>query len=369
MMLSDPALLRSQAYIDGKWLNADNGAAFAVENPATGTRLGTVPDLTAIEARRAIESAHHTFPEWASLAAQERAVLLRRWFELIMVHREDLATIMTAEQGKPLAEARGEIAYAASFIEWFGEEAKRVYGELIPGHQRDKRIVVMRQPVGVAAAITPWNFPSAMITRKAAPALAAGCTFVCKPARQTPYSALALAELANRAGIPAGVFNVITSSNAASIAAEFADNTMVRKVSFTGSTAIGKKLMAQCAVTLKKMSLELGGNAPFIVFDDADVDAAVQGAIVSKYRNTGQTCVCTNRLLVQSGIYDTFAAKFRGVRPQTPCRRWAAGPLRSRASHRCACSCQSRRACRGRGSEGWAHCSGWQAPCAWRQLL
>ena len=310
MMLSDPALLRSRAYIDGEWLNADNEASFDVENPATGTGLGTAPDLTAIEARRAIEAAHRAFPEWASLAAHERAVLLRRWYELIMVHREDLATIMTADQGKPLAEARGEIAYAASFIEWFGEEAKRVYGELIPGHQRDKRIVVMRQPVGVAAALTPWNFPSDMITRKAAPALAAGCTFVCKPARQTPYSALALAELASRAGIPAGVFNVITSSNAASIAAEFADNSMVRKVSFTGSTAIGKKLMAQCAVTLKKMSLELGGNAPFIVFDDADVDSAVQGAIVSKYRNTGQTCVCTNRLLVQRGIYETFAAKF-----------------------------------------------------------
>lgn len=306
MMLSDPALLRSQAYIDGEWLNADNGAAFAVENPATGTRLGTVPDLTAIEARRAIEAAHHAFPEWASLAAHERAVLLRRWFELMMVHREDLATIMTAEQGKPLAEARGEIAYAASFIEWFGEEAKRVYGELIPGHQRDKRIVVMRQPVGVVGAITPWNFPSAMITRKAAPALAAGCTFVCKPAKQTPLSALALAELASRAGIPAGVFNIVTSSNASDIGSELALNTRVRKLTFTGSTPIGKKLMGLCASTIKKLSLELGGNAPFIVFDDADLDAAVAGAIASKYRNTGQTCVCTNRVLVQDGIYDAF---------------------------------------------------------------
>ncbi len=309
MKLNDATLLRGQAHVDGGWLNADSAATFDVVNPATGQKLGSVPDLSALETRRAIDAAYRAFPNWAAKTAHERAVLLRRWFDLIMANQDDLATIMTAEQGKPLAESRGEIAYAASFIEWFGEEAKRIYGEVIPGHQRDKRIVVLRQPVGVVAAITPWNFPAAMITRKAAPALAAGCTFVCKPAHQTPYSALALAELAARAGIPAGVFNIVTSTDAAGIGAELTENPLVRKLTFTGSTAIGKKLMAQCAGTMKKVSLELGGNAPFIVFDDADLDAAVAGAMASKYRNSGQTCVCTNRLLVQSGIYEAFAQK------------------------------------------------------------
>lgn len=309
MKLNDATLLRGQAHVDGGWLNADSAATFDVVNPATGQKLGSVPDLSALETHRAIDAAYRAFPNWAATTAHERAVLLRRWFDLIMANQADLATIMTAEQGKPLTESRGEIAYAASFIEWFGEEAKRIYGEVIPGHQRDKRIVVLRQPVGVVAAITPWNFPAAMITRKAAPALAAGCTFVCKPAHQTPYSALALAELAARAGIPAGVFNIVTSTDAAGVGSELTDNPRVRKLTFTGSTAIGKKLMAQCAGTMKKVSLELGGNAPFIVFDDADLDAAVAGAMASKYRNSGQTCVCTNRLLVQSGIYDVFTRK------------------------------------------------------------
>jgi succinate-semialdehyde dehydrogenase/glutarate-semialdehyde dehydrogenase len=264
--------------------------------------------MGAAETRRAIEAAHRAFAPWAALTAKERANILRRWFDLMMANQEDLAALMTAEQGKPLAESKGEIAYAGSFIEWFAEEGKRIYGDVIPGHQVDKRILVLRQPVGVVAAITPWNFPSAMITRKAAPALAAGCTFLVKPATLTPYSALAMAELATRAGIPRGVFNVLTGS-AAAIGGEMTSNPIVRKLTFTGSTEIGKKLMAQCAGTMKKVSLELGGNAPFIVFDDADLDAAVQGALASKYRNTGQTCVCANRLLVQDGVYDAFAAK------------------------------------------------------------
>jgi succinate-semialdehyde dehydrogenase/glutarate-semialdehyde dehydrogenase len=264
--------------------------------------------MGAAETRRAIEAAQRAFAPWAALTAKERAVILRRWFELMMANQEDLAVLMTAEQGKPLAESKGEIAYAAAFIEWFGEEGKRIYGDVIPGHQTDKRIVVLRQPVGVVAAITPWNFPSAMITRKAAPALAAGCPIVVKPATQTPYSALAMAELASRAGVPRGVFNVLTGS-AAQIGGEMTSNPIVRKLTFTGSTEVGKKLMAQCAGTMKKVSLELGGNAPFIVFDDADLDAAVQGAIASKYRNTGQTCVCANRLLVQDAVYDAFAGK------------------------------------------------------------
>jgi succinate-semialdehyde dehydrogenase/glutarate-semialdehyde dehydrogenase len=309
MKLRDSNLLRTQAYLDGHWVDAQGGALSTVRNPATGETLGTVPELGAAETRRAIEAAGAAFPAWAARPARERSALLRRWHALLLEHQEDLATIMTAEQGKPLAEARGEIAYAASFIEWFAEEAKRLYGELIPPHQADRRLLVMRQPVGVAAAITPWNFPSAMITRKAAPALAAGCTFVCKPAIQTPFSALALAELAARAGIPPGVFNIVTGSDAQAIGAELTTHPLVRKLSFTGSTPVGKRLMAQCAGTVKKVSLELGGNAPFIVFDDADVDAAVSGAMASKYRNSGQTCVCANRLLVQSGIYDTFAAK------------------------------------------------------------
>jgi succinate-semialdehyde dehydrogenase / glutarate-semialdehyde dehydrogenase len=308
MKLKDPLLLRELCFLDGAWAPADSGATLDVHNPATTEKLGLIPNMGAAETRRAIAAAAAALPAWAARTAKDRAAALRRWFDLMLVHQEDLATLMTAEQGKPLAESKGEIIYAASFIEWFAEEAKRMYGDIIPGHQADKRILVLRQPVGVVAAITPWNFPAAMITRKAGPALAAGCTMVCKPATQTPYSALALAELSHRAGIPKGVFNVITGS-AAAIGGEMTSNPTVRKLTFTGSTEIGKKLMAQCAGTVKKISLELGGNAPFIVFDDADLDAAVQGAIASKYRNTGQTCVCANRLLVQAGVYDEFAKK------------------------------------------------------------
>ncbi len=308
LQLKDPELFREQCLIDGRWLAADEGGALPVRNPATSEQLGSIPNMGAAETRRAIEAAARALPAWGARTAKDRATLLRRWFDLITQNEQDLATLMTAEQGKPLAEAKGEIAYAASFIEWFAEEGKRLYGDLIPGHQPDKRIMVLRQPVGVVAAITPWNFPAAMITRKAGPALAAGCTMVLKPATQTPFSALALAELALRAGIPAGVFNVVTGS-ATAIGGEMTSNPAVRKLTFTGSTEIGKKLMAQCAGTVKKLSLELGGNAPFIVFDDADLDAAVQGAIASKYRNTGQTCVCANRLLVQEGVYDEFARR------------------------------------------------------------
>jgi len=308
MKLQDTSLLRQQCYIDGQWVDADSKRALDVVNPASGEKLGTVPNAGAAETRRAIEAAARAFPAWAARTAKDRGAILRRWSDLMLANQEDLATLMTAEQGKPLAESKGEIAYAASFLEWFGEEGKRLYGDVIPGHQPDKRLLVLRQPVGVVAAITPWNFPSAMITRKAGPALAAGCTFVCKPATQTPYSALAMAELATRAGVPAGVFSILTGS-ATEIGGEMTANPIVRKVTFTGSTEIGKKLMVQCAGTLKKLSLELGGNAPFIVFDDADLDIAVQGAIASKYRNTGQTCVCANRLLVQEGIYDAFTAK------------------------------------------------------------
>jgi succinate-semialdehyde dehydrogenase/glutarate-semialdehyde dehydrogenase len=308
MILNDPLLLRESCFINGAWTAADGGGVLEVHNPATRERLGFIPNMGAAETRRAIAAAAAALPAWAARTAKDRAAALRRWFDLMMTHQDDLAVLMTAEQGKPLAESKGEIAYAAAFIEWFAEEAKRLYGDVIPGHQADKRILVLRQPVGVVAAITPWNFPAAMITRKAGPALAAGCTLVCKPATQTPYSALALAELASRAGIPPGVFNVITGS-AAAIGGEMTSNPTVRKVTFTGSTEIGKKLMAQCAGTVKKISLELGGNAPFIVFDDADLDAAVQGAIASKYRNTGQTCVCANRLLVQAGVYEEFAQR------------------------------------------------------------
>jgi succinate-semialdehyde dehydrogenase / glutarate-semialdehyde dehydrogenase len=310
MKLKDATLLRELCFIDGAWLGADNRETLPVTNPASGASLGSVPNMNAAETRRAIAAAAAALPAWRAKTAKERAILMRRWFELMLEHQDDLASIMTAEQGKPLAESKGEIAYAASFIEWFGEEGKRIYGDVIPAHQSDKRILVLRQPVGVVAAITPWNFPAAMITRKAGPALAAGCTFVCKPATQTPFSALALAELSLRAGIPRGVFNVITGA-AAGIGGEMTSNPTVRKLTFTGSTEVGKKLMAQCAGTVKKLSLELGGNAPFIVFDDADLDAAVQGAIASKYRNTGQTCVCANRLLVQSGVYEQFANKLR----------------------------------------------------------
>jgi len=308
LKLSDPRLFREACYINGQWVDEGASRTIAVDDPATGEVIGNVPNMGAAGTRQAIDAAADAFASWRQRTAKERAVILRRWFDLMMANQEDLAYLMTVEQGKPLTESRGEVAYAASFLEWFGEEAKRVYGDTIPGHQADKRIVVIKEPVGVVACITPWNFPLAMITRKAGPALAAGCTVVLKPAKQTPFSALALAELGERAGIPHGVFNVITGS-ATEIGGELASNPKVRKLSFTGSTEIGKLLMSQCAGTVKKISLELGGNAPFIVFDDADLDAAVEGAIASKYRNTGQTCVCTNRLLVQDSVYDAFAGK------------------------------------------------------------
>ncbi len=315
LQLNDPSLLRQQAYVNGQWCEADSGARIEILNPASGELIGSVPNMGRGETRRAIEAAQAAQPAWRALTAKERANRLRQWFNLIMANQEDLARIMTAEQGKPLAEARGEIAYAASFIEWFAEEAKRAYGDMIPGHAPDKRILVQKEPVGVTAAITPWNFPSAMITRKAGPALAVGCAMVLKPAPQTPFSALALAALAERAGIPAGLLSVIPADVDASreVGGELCDNPIVRKLSFTGSTGVGIKLMQQCAPTLKKLSLELGGNAPFIVFDDADLDAAVEGAIISKYRNAGQTCVCANRLYVQAGVYDAFAAKLQAA--------------------------------------------------------
>ncbi|MFN4089416.1 MAG: NADP-dependent succinate-semialdehyde dehydrogenase [Alphaproteobacteria bacterium] len=306
--IQDRSLFRQQCYIDGQWVDADGGETIDVTDPADGSKIGTVPKMGAAETRRAIEAANRAWPAWRKKTAKERAAVLRRWYDLMMANQEDLAKLMTIEQGKPLAESRGEIAYGASFIEWFAEEGKRIYGDTIPGHQGDKRIVVLKEPVGVVCAITPWNFPNAMITRKAGPALAAGCPIVLKPATATPYSALALAELAERAGVPKGIFNVVTGS-AGAIGGEMTGNPIVRKVTFTGSTEIGKKLMEQCAGTIKKVSLELGGNAPFIVFDDADLDAAVEGAIASKYRNMGQTCVCANRLLVQDGVYEEFAAK------------------------------------------------------------
>ena len=306
--LKDQTLFRQQCFIDGNWVDADSGKTVAVTNPATGEVLGSIPNMGTAETRRAIEAANAAWPAWRKKTAKERAVILRKLFNLMLENQEDLAILMTAEQGKPLAESKGEIAYSASFIEWFAEEGKRTYGDVIPSFAADKRIVVTKEPVGVVAAITPWNFPSAMIARKAGPALAAGCPIVIKPATQTPFSALALAELAQRAGVPAGVFNVVTGS-AREIGGEMTSNPIVRKLTFTGSTEVGKMLLSQCAQTVKKTSMELGGNAPFIVFDDADLDAAVQGAIASKYRNTGQTCVCANRLLVQDGVYDAFAAK------------------------------------------------------------
>jgi succinate-semialdehyde dehydrogenase/glutarate-semialdehyde dehydrogenase len=308
LSLKDPSLFRQQCYINGQWVDADSGKTVEVTNPATGEVLGTIPNMGTAETRRAIEAANASWAGWRKKTAKERANILRKLFNLMMENQDDLAILMTAEQGKPLAEAKGEIAYAASFIEWFAEEGKRTYGDVIPAHQADKRIIVTKEPIGVVAAITPWNFPSAMITRKAGPALAAGCPIVLKPATQTPFSALALAELAHRAGVPAGVFNVVTGS-ATQIGGEMTANPIVRKLTFTGSTQIGKILLEQCAKTVKKTSMELGGNAPFIVFDDADLDAAVEGAIMSKYRNTGQTCVCANRILVQDGVYDAFAAK------------------------------------------------------------
>ncbi|MBO1270567.1 NADP-dependent succinate-semialdehyde dehydrogenase [Shewanella sp. 4t3-1-2LB] len=308
MKLQYPQLLKQQSYVDGHWCDADNGKQQAVVNPANGELLAHVPMLGAAETQRAIDAAQAALAKWQALTAKARATILHRWFALITQHTEDLALLMTSEQGKPLAEARGEVAYAASFIEWFAEEAKRVYGDTIPGHQTDKRLLVLKQPVGVTAAITPWNFPAAMITRKVAPALAAGCCMILKPALQTPLTALALAQLAEEAGVPAGVFSVVTG-DAQSIGKVLCDSPVVRKLSFTGSTAVGKQLMAQCAPTLKKLSLELGGNAPFIVFDDADLDAAVEGAVIAKYRNAGQTCVCANRIYVHEKVYEAFAEK------------------------------------------------------------
>lgn len=309
MQLKDTSLLKTLAFINGEWVGADDKAAHPILNPSTGEVIAQVPDMGAAETERAIAAAATALPTWRAKSPKERAVLLRRWNDLILANQEDLAILMTLEQGKPLAEARGEVAYGASFIEWFAEEGKRIYGDVIPAPTSDKRLVVIKQPVGVTAAITPWNFPIAMITRKVAPALAAGCTSVVKPAEATPLSALALAELASRAGIPAGVLNIVTTARPAVVGETLTSSPVVRKLSFTGSTAVGKLLMARCAHTVKRLSLELGGNAPFIVFDDADLDAAVRGAMASKYRNAGQTCVCANRFLVQDGIYDAFAAK------------------------------------------------------------
>ena len=308
LKLKDATLFRQQCLIDGQWLAADQGGTIAINNPATGETLGSVPKMGAAETRRAIDAADAALPGWRARTAAERGRLLRRWYELMLANQDDLALIMTSEQGKPLSEAKGEIAYAAAYLEWFAEEGKRAYGEIIPPNGGDRRLLVTHAPVGVCAAITPWNFPAAMITRKAGAALAAGCTMVLKPASQTPFSALALAELAERAGIPNGVFSVVTGA-ARAIGGEICANPVVRKLSFTGSTEIGSQLIAQCAPTVKKLSMELGGNAPFIVFDDADLDAAVIGAMASKYRNAGQTCVCANRLLVQERVYDAFAAK------------------------------------------------------------
>jgi succinate-semialdehyde dehydrogenase/glutarate-semialdehyde dehydrogenase len=308
--LKKPALLREQAYIDGAWVDAADGGTFPVTNPADGSLVAKVPQLGVAETRVAIAAADAAWPAWRAKTAKERAAILRRWFDLVVASKDDLAAIMTAEQGKPLAESAGEVMYGASFIEWFAEEGKRVYGDVIPTHLPDRRILTIKQSVGVVAAVTPWNFPNAMITRKAAPAMAAGCPVVIKPASETPLSALALAVLAEEAGVPAGVFNVITTKDSRGVGKELTESPLVRKFSFTGSTEVGKTLIRQCASTVKKVSMELGGNAPFIVFDDADVDAAVQGAIASKYRNAGQTCVCANRVYVQNGVHDEFVEKF-----------------------------------------------------------
>ncbi len=308
MQLKDPALLRQQAYVNGQWTDAENGETIAVTNPATGEHIGTIPNLGAAETKRAIEAANAAWPAWRKKTAKDRAAVLRKWFDLITENADDLALLMTTEQGKPLAEAKGEVAFGASFIEWFAEEAKRIAGDTLQTPWPDRRLIVTKEPIGVCAAITPWNFPLAMITRKVGPALAAGCPMVLKPAEATPFSALALAVLAERAGVPPGVFSVVTGSPK-EIGAEMCANPIVRKLTFTGSTGVGRILMEQCAPTIKKLSLELGGNAPFIVFDDADLDAAVEGAIASKYRNAGQTCVCANRLYVQDGVYDAFAEK------------------------------------------------------------
>jgi len=307
ILLNRPDLLREQAYVGGEWVGADR--TFAIHDPATGAPIANVPDLTAQDMRRAIDAADVAMKGWAAKTARERALVLRRWFDLMLAHQDDLAAIMTAEQGKPLAEAKGEIVYGASFIEWFAEEGKRVYGDVVPTHAADRRILTLKQPIGVCGAITPWNFPVAMITRKAGPALAAGCAMVLKPAEQTPLSALALAVLAEEAGLPAGLLSVVTTSDAKAIGGEITSNPRIAKISFTGSTEVGKLLMTQCAGTVKKVSLELGGNAPFIVFDDADLDEAVKGAIASKFRNAGQTCVCANRLYVQDAIYERFVER------------------------------------------------------------
>lgn len=309
MLLKDPSLLETRAFVAGEWVDADDGKTFEVKNPARGDVIARVADLSRAEVKRAIAAAQAAMTDWAARTAKDRAKVMRRWFELMMENQDDLGTILTAEQGKPLPEARGEIAYGASFIEWFGEEAKRVYGETIPGHMADKRITVLRQPIGVVASITPWNFPNAMITRKCGPALAVGCGFVARPAAETPLSALALAVLGERAGLPKGILSVVTSSRSSDIGKEFCENPLIRKLTFTGSTEVGRILLRQAADQVLKCSMELGGNAPFIVFDDADLDAAVEGAMASKFRNNGQTCVCANRIYVQAGVYDEFAKR------------------------------------------------------------
>jgi succinate-semialdehyde dehydrogenase/glutarate-semialdehyde dehydrogenase len=330
LSLSDSKLFRDRAYIDGQWADADGGKRIDVDNPADGSILGSVPDMGAAETRRAIAAANAALPAWRALPAKERSKILRKWYDHIMANAQDLAVILTTEQGKPLAEAKGEIAYGASFVEWFAEEAKRVYGDVIPTPTNDRRLIVLKQPIGVCGAITPWNFPNAMITRKVAPGLAAGCTFVLKPAEQTPFSALALAELAERAGIPKGVLNIVTGDPVA-IGQALCASPIVRKITFTGSTEVGRILMRQSADTIKKMSLELGGNAPFIVFDDADLDAAVEGALASKYRNAGQTCVCANRIYVQDKVHDAFAAK---LAEKIKGFRWARAPMPASPSAR-----------------------------------
>ncbi|MFN4154847.1 MAG: NAD-dependent succinate-semialdehyde dehydrogenase [Paracoccaceae bacterium] len=316
-LLKDPTLLATKAFVAGDWIDADDGDTFAVVNPARGDEIARVPNLGRAETARAIEAANVAMKDWAARTGKERAQVMRKWFDLMMANQDDLGTILTAEMGKPLAEAKGEVAYGASFIEWFGEEAKRVYGETVPGHQRDKRITVLKQPIGVVGSITPWNFPNAMITRKAGPALAAGCGFVARPAAETPLSALAMAVLGERAGLPKGILSVITSKKSSDIGKEFCENPLVRKLTFTGSTEVGRILLRQAAEQVMKCSMELGGNAPFIVFDDADLDAAVAGAMMSKFRNNGQTCVCANRIYVQAGVYDTFAQKLQAAVAKT----------------------------------------------------
>ncbi len=309
MQLNDKSLLKDKAYIDGQWCAAKDTRTFAVTNPANGEQLVQVSDCGAADTEQAVAAAEKSLPAWRAKTAKERSAILRKWFELMIANQEDLAVILSTEQGKPMTESRGEIAYGANFLEWFAEEGRRIYGDVIPGHAADKRIIILKEPIGVTAAITPWNFPTAMIARKVGPALAAGCTMVVKPAAETPLSALAMAELAERAGVPAGVFSVVTSDQAAVVGGILTSSPTVKKLSFTGSTAVGKLLMQQCAGTVKKVSMELGGNAPFIVFNDADIEAAVQGAMISKYRNSGQTCVCTNRFIVQSGVYEEFCTR------------------------------------------------------------